>query len=436
MKKNIKPEKSVVDGLLRPIQSFIKLEASGGIVLLIAAIVALVWANSPLKDIYSAIWEMPVVLGFGGLVIDKPLLLWINDGLMAIFFFVIGLEIKREILFGELSSPKQAILPIAAAIGGMVLPALVYLAVTHGTPAAAGWGIPMATDIAFALGVLALLGSRVPFALKIFLTALAIVDDLGAILVIALFYTAEVYWSMLILGGVLLVVLMVLNISGVRSLVPYLAIGFVIWIAFLKSGVHATIAGVLIAMTIPARPLLSFSEFQLNMTDLTDALRSNVGVDNQEKFIHEVEEQAHDVGTPLHRLEHSLHAWVAFFIIPVFALANAGVTIEGDFMGAVTSPVSIGIILGLVVGKQLGIFSCCWLAVKSGLTELPAGVTWRHIYGVSALAGIGFTMSLFIAMLGFGESELLTFSKVGILIASLLSGIFGWIMLSGGKAKS
>jgi len=426
----VKPSKKAIDGLLRPIQTFIKLEASGGLILVVAAIIALIWANSPWKLLYQQLWEIPFIIGFGEFELNKAFILWINDGLMAVFFLVIGLEIKREILFGELASIKQAILPVAAAIGGMFVPALLYYLVTQGTPAVSGWGIPMATDIAFALGILALQGDRVPFSLKIFLTALAIVDDLGAILVIAFFYTSQVEWSMLFLGIFLVGVLVVMNRLGVRSLIPYLLLGLVIWVAFLKSGIHATIAGVLVAMTIPSRPQLSFEDFSQNTSQLNNALSEVEGVDNQEKFVHELEVQCQQVTTPLHRLEHSLIAWVAYLIIPIFALANAGVTIEGDFMNAITSPESIGIILGLVVGKQVGVFGFSMLVVKTGLADLPKGVTAKHIYGVSCLSGIGFTMSLFIAMLGFGESQLLIHSKISILLASLISGVIGWIALS------
>ena len=423
--------------VVRPFQRFAQLGASGGILLLVCAAVAMLWANSPAAGSYARLWETPLTVAIGEFAISKPLLLWINDGLMAIFFFVVGLEIKREILVGELASPRRAALPIVAAVGGMIVPALLYLAFTAGTPEAAGWGIPMATDIAFALGILALLGSRAPTSLKVFLTALAIVDDLGAVLVIALFYTAKLSLGNLALGLGLLLLLWGANRAGVRKIGIYLAVGLVIWVAFLKSGVHATIAGVLLALTIPARSGRYDDELVPRGRALLDEVeRSERGEpcefqgEDRQAVIAALEDEAEISGTPLYRLEHALHPWVAFFIMPVFALANAGVTVGGGIGAALTSPAGMGIIAGLVVGKQVGVTLFSWLAVRFGIAALPDDLTWRHVYGVSWLAGIGFTMSLFIAGLAFADPALLAVSKLGILSASLIAGTIGWVLLS------
>ena len=421
--------------LLRPFQTFFHLESASGILLLLAAVVALVWANSPLAESYFGLWETKMTVAVADFAIAKPLLLWINDGLMAIFFFVVGLEIKREILVGELASPKKASLTVMAAIGGMVVPALIYAAFNVGGPGSAGWGIPMATDIAFALGVLALLGSRVPVALKVFVTAVAIVDDLGAVLVIAAFYTAKLSVAMLGVGAAFLAVLVLLNLSGVRRTWPYALLGLGLWVAFLKSGVHATIAGVLLAFTIPARRLIDAGSFLDRARTYLDEFaddqqpgRSEPTAD-QRDALHSLEHAAEQLETPLTRLEHALHPLVAYFVMPVFALANAGVALQGDLGETLASPVTLGIVLGLFLGKQIGVFAFAWLAVKVGFAALPAGVRWAQIWGVALLCGIGFTMSLFIAGLAFGEAELLTAAKVGILAGSLLSGGVGALVL-------
>lgn len=380
--------------LLRPFEAFFGLESASGILLLLAAVIALVWANSPFAAYYFSLWEIPVTVGVGDFALSKTVHHWINDGLMTIFFFVVGLEIKREILTGELASPKKAALSVVAAIGGMLVPAALYALVNKGTAGASGWGIPMATDIAFAVGVLALLGSRVPLALKVFVTAVAIVDDLGAVLVIALFYTAEIAWSALALAAIVFVALILVNRLGFRSVPLYALFGIVLWFAFLKSGIHATIAGVLLAMTIPARQVAT-----------------------------------EQIQAPLTRLEHALHPWVAFFIMPVFALANAGVSLGGEIGATLTSPVTLGVILGLFLGKQIGILAAAWVSTRTGLAVLPRGVNLRQIWGVSMLCGIGFTMSLFIAGLAFTDAALLDSAKVGILAASLLSGAIGGLVL-------
>jgi NhaA family Na+:H+ antiporter len=419
--------------VVRPFQEFIRLEAAGGILLLACAVVALVWANSASAAGYFALWATNMTMGIGAFEISKPLLLWINDGLMAIFFFVVGLEIKREILTGELSSPKSAALALVAAVGGMVVPAAIYTIVNWGGSGVGGWGIPMATDIAFALGVLALLGKRAPLALKVFLTALAIVDDLGAVLVIALFYTAKVKIGFLLMGGGVLVALLAANRLGVRRTSVYVVLGILLWIAFLKSGVHATIAGVLLALTVPARRVIDGQSFlrkgRVLLEEFSRGLQPGIAhpTSDQMDALHALEDASEKLDTPLHRMEHALHGWVAFFIMPVFALANAGVALGGG--EGLTGRVTLGVILGLFVGKQIGVTLFAWLSVKLGWAELPAGVSWRQIYGVSFLCGIGFTMSLFIANLAFDDVVLLDGAKVGILAASVVSGLVGWLML-------
>ncbi|MCB0299130.1 MAG: Na+/H+ antiporter NhaA [Calditrichaeota bacterium] len=436
---------SPIERMLSPIQEFLKLETSGGILLMLFTAIALVWANSPYSEAYQHLWQTPFTIGLGDFVLNKALILWINDGLMAIFFFVVGLEVKREVLLGELSSVRKAALPIAAAIGGMVVPALFYILLNAGTEGAVGWGIPMATDIAFALGVVALLGSRVPLTLKIFLTAVAIVDDIGAVLVIALFYTAQISWGSLAIGFALLAVMFLMNRLGVRHTLVYVLLGIAMWVAFLKSGVHATIAGVLMAFTIPATTRLNANQFVDGVSNALAYFRDahNPGDDviinsKQQHAVHSLEIACEKVDTPMHRLEHALHPYVSFFIVPVFALANAGVTLSGDLGAAISHPVSLGIILGLILGKQIGITLFSYLSVKFGFADLPEGASWQQIYGISCLAGIGFTMSLFIANLGFGESYYLTYSKIGILSASLIAGLIGWVILyrTGNAAKS
>jgi len=378
----------------------------------------------------------------GGIGLNYSLHHWINDGLMVIFFFVVGLEIKRELLVGELSSAKKAALPIAAALGGMIFPALIYTMFNLGSEGASGWGIPMATDIAFVVGILALLGNRVPLALKIFILALAIVDDLGAVLVIAIFYTSNISLTSLMIAGGLIVLLIAMNRLGVRNLLVYTFVGIALWLAFLKSGVHATVAGVLLAFTIPVSSRINTMKFKKETESLIKDF-DNAGehgddvLTNSERLtiVDQIENNCEKILTPLQRFEHGLHPWVSFFIMPVFALANAGVAVSDELGSALTHPVSIGIILGLFIGKQIGIFGFSYLAVKLKLASEPEGVSWKKIYAASVLAGIGFTMSLFIANLAFSSEELLNISKVGILTGSLLSGIVGFIILKSALNK-
>ena len=429
--------KSPANGVKTIFQEFIRLEASAGILLLVFTGLALVWANSPWLDSYFDLWQKTyLTVGVGSWALSKPLILWINDGLMAIFFFVVGLEIKREVLAGELASPRKAALPLAAALGGMIAPALLYTAVNAGGPGAGGWGVPMATDIAFTLGVLALLGTKAPLPLKIFITALAIVDDIGAVLVIALFYTAEISWLALGIGAGIMVLLIGLNRMQVHSPIPYALLGVGLWLAILYSGMHATIGGVLVAMTIPARAHASHRTFVTVAQQALDDYRATMGDDmvngisKRQAATWALEVASGKAESPLQRLEHSLHPWVIYLIMPVFALANAGVSFVGSGSGSVlASPVSMGIVVGLALGKPLGIALMSWLAVRLKLAELPAGITFRHIVGAGFLAGIGFTMALFIANLAFADAELLSAAKIGVLLASAAAGLLGWLLL-------
>jgi NhaA family Na+:H+ antiporter len=431
-------ERPPVERIVRPFQDFADKQTSGGILLIAATVIALAWANSPWAESYADLWHTKLTVGVDDFSISKDLTHWINDGLMAVFFLVIGLEIKREVLVGELSSTRNAVLPVAAALGGAVVPALIYLAINAGTAASAGWGIPMATDIAFALGVLALLGQRAPTTLKVFLTALAIVDDIVAVLVIALFYTSEISWGALGVGAVFLAALIVANLIGVGRTLVYAVLGVGLWLCFLLSGVHATIAGVLLALTVPAvsfinpGAFLERSRYVLDRFEKAGEKGENV-LANEERqaALHALNHAAYKLEPPLHELEHALHPWVVFAIMPIFALANAGVPLGGDIVGALASPVTLGIVLGLVVGKQLGISLFAWLAVRSGVAELPEGISWLHVYGAGWLAGIGFTMSLFITDLAFSEDSLVENAKLGILGASLIAGVVGWMILRG-----
>ncbi|WP_260482703.1 Na+/H+ antiporter NhaA [Sphingomicrobium flavum] len=373
------------------LRDFLAKESAAGIILMIAAALAVIVANSPLAELYRAWLAVPVVAGVGGAVIDKPLILWINDGLMAVFFFLVGLEVKREIMTGQLSSWRQASLPLIMAVGGMALPAMIFAALNWGDPATLrGWAIPAATDIAFALGVLALLGSRVPVALKATLLAVAVIDDIGAITVIALFYTESVAVDMLLGGAIALGLMILLNRLKVADSWPYVLLAVIMWVFVLKSGVHATLAGVAAAMTIP----------------LTARGQQ-----------------------PLERMEHALHYYVAFLIIPIFGFANAGVDFSGVALSDLIAPLPLGIALGLLVGKQIGIFGFGWVAIKAGVTEMPEGVNWRQLHAMSLLAAIGFTMSLFIGNLAFADPALINQVKLGVISGSVIAALAGYFLL-------
>lgn len=426
-----------IDTLLKPFNRFIHSESTAGIFLLVCSIVALVLANSPWSEAYHHLWEYEFSIGFAGHVVSNSLHHWISDGLMAMFFFVVGLELKREIMGGELSSPRNAILPLAAALGGMAVPALIYAFFNYGKPSISGWGIPMATDIAFALGVLSLLGNRVPLSIKIFLTALAIADDLGAVLVIAIFYTSEISTINLATGTVFMAVLLTANYLGVRSTLFYGIVGIGgLWLAFLMSGVHATVAGVLAALTIPARTKIDEIGFarrlRLYVSEFEQVPPNNVSLLEPEQLhlVEKIKSLTKAAGTPLQQLEHALHPVVLFVVMPVFALANAGISFEGvSLQGAVTSA-SMGVFFGLLAGKFIGVVGTSWLFVKMGWARLPGDMTFKNICGLGLLAGIGFTMSLFITNLALESPVVALEAKIGILTASLLAGIAGFIVLN------
>lgn len=426
------PER-LLGGLQSSIQKFVHLEVAGGLVLVVCSLLAMGWANSPWHESYHSFWHTPVSIAAGPFSLSNSLQHWINDGLMVIFFFVIGLEVKREVLVGELSSPRRAILPIAAALGGMLVPAGIYLLFTKGTPSQHGWGIPTATDIAFSLGILSIFGKRVPVSLKVFLTALAIADDLGAIVVIALFYGGEIQWLYLGCAMGFFALLLFCNVAGVRSILPYALFGIGgIWLGFLQSGIHATLAGIFAAMAIPARQVMdqrSFAERcrHLVQSFLEPARGPTLQDEQSQAQIEELLDLADRVDTPLSRLERRLHPWVAFGILPVFALANAGVTLGG---GQELAPdVLAGIVLGLLLGKPIGITLASWLAVKSGYAEKPADMSWPLLHATAWLAGIGFTMSLFVANLAFKDAAHLETGKIAILCGSTAAGFCGSLIL-------
>ncbi|CAH0532690.1 Na(+)/H(+) antiporter NhaA [Vibrio stylophorae] len=379
------------------LRQFLKLESAGGIILIVASILAMLLANSPLQGLYDAFLMTPVTVGVSSVVIDKPLILWINDGLMAVFFLLIGLEVKRELMEGALASKEQAIFPAIAAVGGMLAPALVYILFNGGDEIARqGWAIPAATDIAFALGIMALLGNRVPLSLKVFLLALAIIDDLGVIVIIALFYSSDLSITALVIAALATLTLCVMNVRHVTKISWYVVVGIILWVSVLKSGVHATLAGVVLGFAIPL-----------------------YGQNKQDK-------------SPLKTMEHKLHPWCSFMILPIFAFANAGVSLEGVSFGDLGSMLPLGIALGLLIGKPLGIFSFSWMAVKMGVAKLPEGINFKHIFAVSVLCGIGFTMSMFISSLAFATQDEIfgTFSRLGILLGSTCSALLGYMLLS------
>ena len=432
----------LIERVLAPFQRFTQTESSSGLVLLACTAVALAWANSPWAASYEHVWETELILSLGSWTAHATLHHLINDGLMAVFFLLVGLEIKREMLAGELASMRQAALPIAGALGGMILPALLYASLNAGTAGEPGWGVPMATDIAFALGVLALLGDRVPVGIRIFLAALAIVDDIGAVLVIAIFYSGGIAWGPLSFAGALVLLAIAANVAGIRRPWVYGAIGLVLWGAVISSGIHGTIAGVLLAMTIPARTRIDESSFlsrarrALSRFEIAHEPGASPLKDPEHQAaVQQLERLAEQLQPPLLRLEHALHGVVAFGIMPLFALANAGVPLGlAQLGGGDGTPVALGIALGLLVGKPVGITLLAWIAVRLGLASLPQAVTWRAIGGAGILGGIGFTMALFIAGLAFSRApELLVAAKLGILGASLLAGLAGWLILHRGS---
>ncbi len=418
---------------------FTRLQASGGILLVITTIVALFLANSNFSTAYFDLWKTDLAITFGDIGLSKYLLKWVNDGLMVLFFFVVGLEIKRELTVGELNTPRKAALPLMAAIGGMLFPAAIYVLLNTGSAGGMrGWAIPMATDIAFMLGLLALLGRRIPLSLRIFFTALAIVDDLGAVLVIALFYTSDILWSALGVAGLIMLVLIALNWVGVRNPLPYALLGIGLWLAFVQSGVHATIAGVLLAFTIPSQTRVQAQAFMAQCIAVLGGVQSDdleLGgtvvemSDRRQAAASTLEAIAERMQSPAQRLEHSLTPWATYLVLPIFALANAGVAINTDLGALFSDRIALGIILGLVFGKSLGITFFTWLAIKLGIAELPSRVGWPQLFSATWLAGIGFTMALFITNSAFTDPELLATAKLAILVASLLSGMIGFGLL-------
>jgi len=432
------PWEKSFDKILTPFEEFIHRQTTSGLLLMTTAVIALILANGPLASDYAHIMHTKMSLGVGSWSLQLSLHHLINDGLMALFFFVVGLELKREILVGELAKLRNAVLPIGAAIGGMVVPALIYFAMNPEGDAARGWGIPMATDIAFAIGALAILANRVPKALITFLVALAIVDDLGAVLVIAIFYTDSIALGPLSVAGGLFILLLAFNLAGIRKTMPYLIVAVILWYALLQSGVHATLAGILGALSVPAIPKYKPERFSAHVKELIQRFDSSyqhgkniMTNDELRSVVQTLENGIHSVEAPLQRLEHAWHMPVAYLVIPIFALANAGIPLTMDSMGETLShPVLMGVSLGLILGKFIGITGICWVLLKLDVAVLPKDTRFTQIAGVSLLAGIGFTMSIFVAELGFaGQAENLLMAKTGILAASLLSGIAGFIWL-------
>ncbi|MFW9830365.1 MAG: Na+/H+ antiporter NhaA, partial [Candidatus Thorarchaeota archaeon] len=426
-----------------PFQRFFRLEASSSILLIICIIVALIWANSIWGFSYFSFWETQVTIAIGSLLISEPLRWWINEGLMALFFFVVGLEIKRAVVVGELSRIQDAMFPIFATVGGMLVPAIIYFGINFNSVGAVGWPIPMATDIALALGVLALFGSKVPISLKLFLSTLAIADDIGSVVVIAMFFSAVSPPLPLIIGIVLIVVLIIINRLGIHHTLVYAVLGLGVWLSFLFSGVHATLAGVIVAVTIPAIARVNTEDFcsksHILIRDFEEAKKPGDSVltnKTQRSAVLGLQAICKDVQTPLQRMEYFLQPWVGFVIVPLFALANAGVLLGFDFSTPVTGTVTLGIIMGLIFGKQIGIVFFSWLGVRAGVASMPKDLSWRQIHAVSCLAGIGFTMSLFMTDLTFGGIPLLNTAKIAILLASLIAGLLSFVLLGGVKTLS
>jgi NhaA family Na+:H+ antiporter len=428
------PARRVAEKIFRPLERFLHVEAASGIVLLVAAVVALIWANSPWSSSYEALWHTPITVGAGSHVFTQTLHFWINDGLMAIFFFVVGLEIRREIHEGELADLKRAALPVAAAVGGMIAPALIYLAFNAAPASRQGWGIPMATDIAFAVGVLALLGKRVPAALRVLLLALAIIDDIGAILVIAIFYSSGLSWAGLLVAALGVLGVLALQRLGVRQTLAYVAPGAVLWLGMLGAGVHPTIAGVILGLLTPVRPWFGKDGFVAAANEAVEDFRAsardqNQGVQDLLPPLRRIKQAHREALAPVVRIQAELHPWVAFAIMPLFALANAGVSLQGLGMDdAGSMAVILGVLLGLVIGKPVGILLASFTTVKLGICALPRGVSWRGILLVGLVAGIGFTMAIFIAGLAFPSDGLLAAAKLAVLLGSGLAAVIGLVM--------
>lgn len=419
--------------LVEPVRLFLRTEAGGGILLLLAAVVAIAWANSPWDQHYFDLLDKRIALSTPWFDIDEDLHHWVNDGLMAIFFFVVGLEIKREVVRGELASPSRAALPAVAALGGLIVPALIFLSFTGSGRGSEGWGIPIATDIAFAVGVLALLGNRIPFGLKVFLLALAIVDDLGAIAVIAVFYTDDMAAGWLAGALVCVAVILLAQRAGVRNVNAYVIMGVALWITVLQSGVHATLAGVVLGLLTPAYSYYSRDRYMGTLAELGERYDAALREGNDElasSILLQVEAVSRDTESPLDRLEHAVHPWSSYVVIPIFALANAGLVITADSVtAAVESSVTHGIIAGLLAGKVAGVLLATWLTVRLGIAALPQGVTWPQVGGVAILAGIGFTVSLFVTDLAYTDPGLIDEARAGVFVASIVAGVTGFLFL-------
>lgn len=427
--------------LVTPFQRFAKIETLSGLLLFFATVIALIWANSSFSESYQNLWQYKIGISSESFELSKPLILWVNDGLMAIFFFLIGLEIKREVMIGELNSVKKAISPLFAAIGGMAFPAILFLVLNQDIQTERGWGIPMAMDIAFSLAIIKLLGKRVPLSLKVFITAFAITDDIGAVLVIALFYSAGIQWNLILLSMFLLLVLAFLSYKKIYYKYFHLTLGIIIWFLFLKSGIHPTVAGVLLALTVPISRKIDFKTYQAKVCDIVDKIKESEPSDKpilskqQIEEIDNLEDWTDKVQSPLQHLEHSLHNWVAYFIMPVFALANAGISFAGNF--AIDYPLVINLAICLVVGNSIGVTLMTLLGNRLKLVELPDGVNRMQIFGMSFLAGVGFTMSIFIANLAFSNNEsIINSAKIGIIAGSTISGIIGYLILRLSAVKS
>ena len=426
-----------IDRILKPIDSFIHNQSAAGLVLLISTAAAVALANSPWSHEYHAIWEHTISLKVAGFVVERTIHHVINDGLMAVFFFLVALELKREFVGGELSEPWNALLPLAASVGGMAIPALIYLAMNQfAGPETAGWGIPMGTDTAFVLGLLALLGKRVPPALKVFFITVSVADDIGSVTVIALFYTSDIELQKLVLGAIFLVALISMNLLGVRNVIAYGVVGIAgVWLAFLLSGVHATVAGVLAALTIPARTKIQEHTYVVQLRELADDFERTESsphatiTSEQQHLIRKIRRMSDHAETPLQRLEQALHPWVVYVVMPLFALANAGIELPSSVGDVLSSPITLGVLLGLVLGKPLGIVGLAFLVSKLGWGRLGQGLTWSHVIGIGVMSGLGFTMSVFINELAFADLSMQYAAKLGILFASLIAGPLGFLLL-------
>ena len=437
--KKGKPVHPTLHRTIRPFREFMKLEASGGMLLLVCVVAALLWANLPFGWTYDLLWETQFSVTLGPSSIEGPIVFWVNDFLMAIFFFLIGLEIKRELLIGWLSTREQALLPLIGALGGMVFPAAIYLILNPpGSPGSAGWAIPMATDIAICLGFIALFGKRIPTTLKVFLTTLAIADDIGGIVVIAIFYSHGIHFQFLLLAVFIMLLLLGANRLGIRPVQPYIAGGIALWGALLFGGVHPTLAGVLLAGVVPATTKIDYLEFKEINSQMHERLEKIMSTSHEhmdvKSFLYTtqtVEKACHDVEAPLQRVDAILAPWVVFLIVPIFALANAGIRLEADFLQVIGNPVALGIVFGLVLGKPLGILSFIWVSVRLKLVSFGDSISWEILSGVALLTGIGFTIGLFIGELSFPNGLLLESAKVGILLGSLISGILALFRFRG-----